>query len=284
MNKLPSVSIIFPNYNGRDNPLNCIKSINNLNYPKNKIETIVVDNGSTDGSLARLMKNAEKNLKLSLIQNKTNLGFAKAINQGVKKSKGELILITNDDVLFDTQSLDKLVDYYIKNNSVGVVGAFGYKLNSWTGHIYPVRSKKTEEPDWVQGSVLLVSKKLYNESGRFDEEYSHFFEDLDLCFRLKSGGKRIVSISNTKIIHLESRTADKNKPRKYYHWYRNKFRFIIKNMPLPNLVIIFIIQLFIITPYRAIMLRDGRFVPFIKGLFWNIKNFNHTLEARKQYD
>jgi len=299
MKNYPPVSIIFPNHNGGSEPLECLRSIKNLNYPKNRIEVIVVDNNSTDGSLQKVksqkskVKSTGQNLKI--IENKVNVGFAKAINQGINSSHGEFIFITNDDIIFDKDSLKILVEYLIAYPNVGVAGgkifskkrptqviSCGYMMNKWTGNIYPFSNPNViKEPDWVQGCAMLVPKAVLNKIGMLDENFSLiYFEDFDLCIRAKKAGYSIAYIPSAHFWHGQSKTMDKNLQHKYYQWYKNKVRFIIKNLPIFNILSILLIQFFIITSYRALVLRDRRFIPFLKGFYWNIKNILKTLAAR----
>lgn len=280
---LPSVSIIFPIFNGGKQPLECLMSISRLNYPKNKLEVIVVDNGSTDQSTVQIEKQFPKTI---LLKNKTNLGFAKAVNIGIRASSSDFILITNDDVIFDKNSLKNLATATSK--TIGALGgsvreknrvSLGYRMNHWTGAIYPV-NKTEANIDWIPGCALLVPKKVIKRLGGLDECFSHFFEDVDLCLRIKLNGYKLVSIPEAKFFHKGSKTADKNKPKKYYQWYKNKFRFILKNLPIYNILSILFLQLFLITPYRAIFLGDSMFYLAIKGFFWNMLNFSQTIHAR----
>jgi len=291
MKSLPLVSIIFPNYNGGMQPVDCISSIKKLNYPKDKIEIIVIDNHSTDGSLEQLKVKSSKlkveGRRLKILGNKENVGFAKAINQGIKQSNGEYIFIGNDDIVFEKDSVKNLVAYALINPNVGILGgkifsknkpskviSCGYMMNKWTGNIYPSSNPNViREPDWIQGCAMLVRKSLFDQIGIFDENFSLiYFEDFDFCLRAKKAGYTIIYLPSAHFWHGQSKTMDKDLQRKYYQWYKNKVRFIIKNLPIFNILSILLIQFFIITPYRALVLKDGRFIPFLKGLFWNIKN------------
>lgn len=291
MKYYPKVTVTFPNFNGGKEPIDCLKSIRNLNYPKNKIETIVIDNNSIDGSDRQIK---EKFPEVILIKNKSNLGFAKAVNQGIKKATGNYIFVANDDLVFEKDSLKNLIDFIIKNPKIGIIGgkiffkkqkkiisSSGYMMNRWTGKIYLAsKPNKVKEPDWIQGCAMLIPKKIFNKIGLLDEDYTHLFEDFDFCLRARLAGYKVVYFPNAKFWHGESLTANKNKPLKYFHWYRNKIRFIIKNFQVINMVSILLFQTLFATPYRAIILRDGRLLPFVKGLIWNIKNLKNTLKAR----
>jgi len=294
MKNYPSVSIIFPTYNGGKEPIECITSIKKLNYPKDKLEIIVVDNGSTDGSLAALRRFKIQDSRFKIIENKINLGFAKGVNLGIKKSHGDYIFIGNDDIVFEKNSLKNLVDYSLNHPGVGILGgkiffkshpkkisSSGYMMNKWTGSVYVApKPNKIKGPDWLQGCALLIPKKVLDELGLLDAEFTHFFEDYDLSIRAKRAGFKIIYLPSAIFWHRESTTANKDKPKKYYHWYRNKFRFILKNMPLANVLSITLVQILLISPYRAVVLRDGRLTPFLKGFSWNIKNLSRTIKAR----
>lgn len=291
MKNYPKVSIIFANFNGGREPLECLTSIRNLNYPKNKLQTIVVDNGSTDSS----DKTIEKTYKeVTLIKNKSNLGFAKAINQGVEKSKGSYIFIGNDDLVFEKNSLAKMISYIESNSKVGVVGgkiflkrrpkeicSAGQKINKWTGHVsicpYP---NSLKEPDWIQGCALLISKMLFKKIGLLDPSFTYGFDDYDLCLRVKMAGFKIIYFPQAVFWHGEGTTANKNRALKHYQWYQSKLLFVIKNMPALNIFPILIFQTLAI-PYKAVMLQDYRFFPYLKAFLWNLKHLPKTLKQRR---
>lgn len=289
MNKKPIVSIIFPNYNGGKEPLECLESISRLNYSKDKIEIIIIDNNSKDGSLENIKKQKAKikNIKFTIIENKENVGFPKAINQGIKKSTGDYIFIGNDDLIFEKNSIKSMIDYITKNKKIGVLGgkifskqnkkqvvSNGYMFDKWTGNIY--RSKvdnKISHPDWIQGCAMLVPKYIFGEIGLLDENYSLiYFEDLDFCFRVRKKGYSIVFNPQSSFYHGESTSVNKNVSLKYFYWYKNKILFCLKNLSFLQSTIILLNMFFIVMPYRAIVLQDKRYLPFLKGLLWNITN------------
>lgn len=287
----PKVSIVFPNYNGGKEPIECLNSLKKLNYPHERIEIIVVDNNSIDGSDSDIRKHFPK---VKLIKNNQNVGFARAINQGLKLSTGKYIFITNDDAAFEKKSLKIAIDYLQEHSEVGIIGgkifyknnpkkicSSGYVMNKWTGdvHIAP-NPNKIKEPDWVQGCAIVTSKKILEKVGFLDPNYFLSFDDFDLCLRVKRLGKKVVYLPEVIVYHAESKTVDRDIPFKFFHWYRSKFRFLIKNMPLVNILSILLFQILIATPYRLVK-RDGRFIPFVKGLFWNIENLGETLKVRR---
>lgn len=287
----PKVSIIFANFNGGQEPIDCLNSILKLDYPASRLEVIVVDNGSSDGSPARIRR---KFPKFKLIELKTNTGFAKAINLGIRQSLGDYVFIANDDLVFEENSLKEMVNYATQQPKVGVIGgriylkaapkkliSTGFNINRWTGDI--ARNPKEVAlslPDWVQGCALLTPKSLIKKIGGLDEGFEHLFEDVDFCFRARKAGFNVVYLPQAIFWHGESLTADKNKPKKYYQWYKSKIRFVIKHFSALNLVSILLIQTLLVMPYRTIVLRDGRGLAYFRGLGWNIINMKLTLMAR----
>lgn len=287
----PKISIIFPVHNGGKEPLACLRSITQLDYPKKSLEVIVVDNNSSDGSADKIEKLF---LKIQLIRLEQNIGFAPAINLGISRATGEYILIGNDDIVFHPQSITFLSKYLKEHPETGVAGgkifaksqpnkisSAGYLMNRWTGAV--ASSRQTEivtHPDWIQGCALLVRRKVLDKIGLLDISFGHFFEDYDLCLRARKAGYQIAYVPTAYFWHGESTTANRNLPAKYTAWYKSKFRFMLKHLPAVNIVSIMLVQIIFITPFRAVVLRDGRLLPFVKGVLWNILHLPQTIRDR----
>lgn len=293
-NPLPKVSIIFPNYNGGRLNLDCLQSIEKLNYPKEKIETIVVDNGSTDESDIKI-KSKFRNVKL--IKNKQNLGFAKAINIGAKIAKGSFLLITNNDIIIDKDCVGNLVNFLQKTPSVGIIGPAIYDLKNPQKILgYPLRYhfylgtftnlpfiNSPQEVDWVQGCSLLCWAKLFKKLGGFDEGFFFTGEELDFCFRAKKIGYKTVYYPNAKIWHAGGTTI--NQPAmenfKYLEGYKSKFRLLFKHATLLQIATALTLQFLIFTPYRTLILREKSLVPAIRAFIWNLANLPKTFKLRQ---
>jgi hypothetical protein len=113
-----------------------------------------------------------------------------------------------------------------------------------------------------------------------DTGYPHYFEDFDFCMRARKAGFKIRTLPEVIIWHESSNTVNKNLPQKYANWYESKIRFVIKYLPLLNMFLILILQTFIIIPYRLIILRDGRLIPYIRACQKNFRNINKTILLR----
>lgn len=262
----PKISIIIPT-TGK-NPLleDCLASIRRLNYPKTKIQTIVTTN---------------KDLKKVGIK----FSFSASVNFSAKKAKGDYLLITNDDIVFKPKALKAWADAARQHPNT-ILGAkislptekpapAGYTINLWTGIAKPVYTGNVPAScDWVSGCALFINHPLWKQLKGFDEGFlPGFFEDADLCFRARRLEVSSLLWPEAQVIHSQTVTFNRNKPKKYEYWYRNKIRFLTKHASPLQLATSLILQYALITPARAIFLHDGRLLPAVKGLIWNINNF-----------
>lgn len=284
MNKYPKVAIIFPTFNGWQDTKECLKSVEKLDYPQDKIEIIVVDNGSTDQTLTGIRKNFPK---VKVLAQKTNLGFAKAINLGVKEAKSELILITNNDVVFEKNCLKKLVKTAAADSHATVIGGKvywknthrlsfgGFRLNHYLGyHQFDLSgANKERQTDWISGVCLLTSKKLFLDLGGFDEKYFFYFEDIDFCLRAKRAGLRLLYQPKALVYHGYGTTIYRQGVEKIlYLGYRSRWRCIFKNAS-PVQILTSSLFLFFFSPlYQSLLTRHNVYRPMLKGLWSTLKD------------
>lgn len=222
------LSIIIVSFNTQALLRECLRSL--MNYKTNlKREIIVVDNASEDGSVAMVKKNFSQ---VKLIENKENLGFAKANNQGIKKARGKNIFLLNSDTELRLSSLEKLIQFQ-KNPKVGIVGArlinrdgsvqasvyhfptLGRAIKEyWLGQKdvyekYAPRVKKAVEVEAVTGAAMFFPRKTIEKVGFLDEKYFMYFEDLDYCQRVRRAGLKIYYLPEAMVLHHHGRSAVK---------------------------------------------------------------------------
>jgi GT2 family glycosyltransferase len=200
------LSIILVNYNTKDLTLRCIDSVIK-SKPNVKYEIIVVDNGSSD-PLA-------ESEKYKLIKNKENLGFAKAVNQGIKASMGKYVLLLNSDTKVGKSSIDELYKFALSHPDAGAVGP---KLVNEDGSVqcsayrfptvlrairefwftekgayqkYLPEGESGETVDALVMAALLVTPKALEKVGLLNEKYFLYFEDLDYARRLKKAALKV---------------------------------------------------------------------------------------------
>ena len=259
-------SIIIVNYNTKELLENCIVSLmENLN--KNDYEIIIVDNNSTDGSVEMLEK--EFSQKVKIIKNKNNIGFGAANNQGSKLAKEKYLFFLNSDTLVKYNIFNEIKDEFESNGDYGVIApklilengeeqSFAYgnfpTLTSLMKEKIFKSIKQTEkkvETDWVSGAAMIVRKRLYDKVGGFDEKFFMYFEDIDLCKKIRNLGNKIVVQKNISLIHLGGKSINKNKERKKVY-YESQNYFFKKYYGLINMYIMKLIRL----PFRLLKYKN----------------------------
>ncbi len=284
----PKVAIIAINYNGKELINEFLNSTKKLKYPKSKIQIIVIDNHSTDGSNTLINKYYPS---VKLIRLEDNIGYGPAANIGIKRSSGNYLFIANNDLLFHPNSIKILVKYIQKHPEIGILGgkiisstdhtkiASGYQtFNYYTGQI-DIGSKdiaRITKVQWVQGCAMLIPRSVFKEVGLFDENFSKiYFEDLDLCKRVQEAGFKTVINPNSIFYHYQSYTMDKvvNLSTKWFFWHKNKIQYVIKHANILQILTVIILQGFF-SLYWTIIKNQPSLTTFVKALDWNIRHFS----------
>ncbi len=233
--KKMKLSVIIVSWNVCQELLDCLRSIQE-NPPSHSYEIIVIDNASTDGT-ADTVKRAFP--AVYLFTNRDNRGFAAANNVGILKSRGQYILFLNPDTIIHPRSLDTLVRFMDDNKDVGACGAkllnldgshqdsvrcfpsFRSALHRHTAFKY-IGIFKSNYKKWtmkdhdnnrqmdveqVMGAALMTRKSIIEQVGPMDEDFFMYYEEVDLCYRIKEAGWRIVYVPESEITHLGGRSA-----------------------------------------------------------------------------
>lgn len=259
---MPDLSVIIVNYNVKNLLENCINSI--LSASKNyKIEIIVVDNNSFDGSPAYIKSRFSGSDNIRVIENNVNLGFAKANNQGVSAASGKYILILNPDTILQEDTINKCINFFESTNDIGILTCKlvlpNGKLDLACRRSFPSSSvafyriiglsklfpknkifgkynltyldeNSTYEVDAVCGAFMLMKKDLFCKVGGFDEEYFMYGEDLDLCYRIKKEKLKVYYFSGTGIIHYKGESTKKSSISYVNNFYGAMRIFVEKNL------------------------------------------------------
>ncbi len=231
----PHISIILITHNHRDFIQTCLQSI----FPESEnisLEIIVVDNGSSDGT-GRLIR--QRFPQVRLIENRRNVGFARAANQAFRESRGEFILLLNPDVQVLPGAIEKMSNFLRQNERVGVVlpklvnpdGSLQYSCRTFchpltlfcrraplawlfSDHSSVRRHLMMEwdhgniqEVDWGLGACMLIRRKALAGDLLMDERFFLYFEDIDLCFSLKRAGLKIVYYPDAVLVHHHLRQS-----------------------------------------------------------------------------
>lgn len=229
------VSIIIVGYNSEITIKDCLDSLIGT-IKKHSYEVIISDNSPTDKTKELIGKVYKDNKNITFFKNESNLGFSKANNRGVKKSKGKFVLFLNPDTIVYKNTIDGMIDFMIDTKNCGVSTCFvelpNKKLDqsSHRGFPTPLRSlsyfsglsklfpknktiggyslsyldlNKTHEIDSAAGSFMLVRREIGEKIGWWDEDYFFYGEDIDFCYRVKELGYKVYFVPEFKALHLK---------------------------------------------------------------------------------
>jgi GT2 family glycosyltransferase len=263
------LSTIIVNWNVKELLNRCLNSVFS-GFECREFEVIVVDNASQDESVEMIRR---KFPQVKLIINNENSGFAKACNQGTKIAQGKYLFFLNPDSEVANNTFDRIINFMESHPEVGVGGCYLYypdqriqtsfyrftslttllgralllysflPKNSLTAPLFFEHFRENKPIERVCGGAMVVRREALNEVGLFDESFFLYYEDEDLCYRMKQKGWKIASIPNTKIIHYHNQSGKKNIRRAIFSSYQSQLHFYRKFHPLYKVIIFRIIQL-----------------------------------------
>lgn len=248
-----SATIVIANYDGVQDLPSCLDSISKLDYPNGLVKTIVVDNGSTDGSVALLKS---KYPWVRVLQQEKNLGFAPAVNIGVSAAESDVVVLLNNDMVVEADWLRELISAYDPDSGyVCVAGTildwagekidFAGSILNWHGMgdqvgyglpVGQVSIRDKEELLFACGGAMLVSRDVYLQVGGLDPEYFAYYEDIDFGWRLWLSGYKVRLCAKARCQHRHNGTSGRFP---FYQrallYERNALRTLIKNLDEENL-------------------------------------------------
>jgi GT2 family glycosyltransferase len=236
MDRQPDISIVLVSYNVKqylEQALDSIfKALTGL-----RSEIFVVDNGSGDGSAAMVKK---RHSRVRLIENSTNVGFARANNQALSLARGRTICLINPDTLVREDTFRVCLDFLRTHPDAGVVGCkilnpdgtlqlacrrsfpspwVAFTKVTGLSRLFPgsrvfgrynltfLDPDQTNEVEAISGSFMMVRKTAMDETGLLDEDFFLYGEDLDWCYRIRGKGWKIMYCPATQIVHYKGRSA-----------------------------------------------------------------------------
>lgn len=247
----PKVGIVILNWNDYENTRNCLKSIKTVKY--NNLFIVVVDNGSKDGSIERLMMEF---VDIQWIVNKKNKGFAAGNNDGIRFSLQEnvdyIFLLNNDTVIIEDQIFSELVDFMEKTPSVGLIGPRlvypngKHQISTWKmispdntfflfktarrllSIIMPRHTLNKEnaitntttfmEVGYVHGAAMLFRVSALKDSGFLDEDFFFGAEDADIAFRIHKNNWKVLFYPLVSLMHIGGESI-KSRPERFLQSY-----------------------------------------------------------------
>ena len=283
------ISVIIISYDGIDYIKDCISSVID-SLESTAFEVIVVDNGSTDGTV-ELIK--DKYPQVHQINNESNPGFARAVNQGLETAEGEFILILNQDTKIINRAIPKLAERMKQDNQIGTIGPkfispegtlqksarsfpryrdLFYEFSGLT-YLFP-ESKiysnwkmgwfdhQTEKTvDQPMGAALMIRRRVFVKVGYFDTNFPLFFNDVDYCRRVKQAGYENLYYPEAVVIHHVGASTRKRKAAMIMesHWAMYKyFRKYDRNLLTRPVLYFWGALLFVSACVRAVFSRFER--------------------------
>lgn len=256
---MKKVFLIILNWNGREMTLNCLKSLGAIKQDSFSLDVIVVDNGSADDSVEKIHKAGPK---VTVLENKENLGFAEGNNVGIKYAleKGaDYVCLLNNDTRVEPKFLEELVKAVQSDEKIGLIGGKiyfekGYEFfkdkysdsergkviwyagglidwnNVYASHrgvdeVDKGQYDQTEETEYVNGCLMFGTREIFKKVGLFDKRYYLYFEDAELSLRAKRVGFKVVFCPKAKIWHLNSGSSGSGSSLHDYFITRNRLIF-----------------------------------------------------------
>jgi hypothetical protein len=294
----PVVSVIVVNYNGENLLPSCLDSIIGQNYEK--LEVVVVDNCSSDGSRDLIRSKYPSAL---LVEMPTNVGYARAANQGITTARGEVFVLADTDAVLAPDWVRAVVracraqgaaivggKVYFSNRGRLLYSAGGLVnrknglaiMRGWAQTDRGVFDRE-EEVDWATGCSLAFERNVIRRIGFLDTGYETYREDVDFCFRAKRAGLKVLYTPDAVSWHLVSATIGKVGGKEYL-LYRNWMRFNLINLGpvylMPGTLYSLVHMVLVFLRYVA-RSEKPRALETVRALAWNIPRIPESLRLRR---
>jgi GT2 family glycosyltransferase len=244
-NELPSVSVIIVNLNGRKWIKRLVDSVLASDYPKDKLELVFVDNGSTDGSVILAKDLCSRKANFQIIQNVRNIGWSPANNQGLQTAKGDIIVCISNDMEVETNWIKEIVRVMESDRNIGLVQCnslsmmdrktpdSGMNYLDRFGFAYSYApSKADSEVFFAEGMAFAVKQEVIRIIGGLDEYFFMEYDDMDYSWRARLAGFEIFFIPAARVYHARGGTVGATYFERINNvkWYtRNHIVTLIKN-------------------------------------------------------
>jgi GT2 family glycosyltransferase len=245
----PLVYIVIINWNGKRHLAACLGSLRRLDYPNFKV--LIVDNGSTDGSVEFLRVHFPE---VEVVPVGRNLGFAEGNNVGMRlalRKGARCLALLNNDTEIDRRWLSRLVQRAKSSDSIGIVGSkmmmfrerrvlnsAGSSMNrcgfGWDEGIFTLDGPAWSKPRYclcVTAGAMLVKREVLEQVGLFDPGYFAYYEDNDLCLRARNAGFKIAYEPGAIVFHKLSGTSGEASQWKTFLMERSRYRLVLKKYP-----------------------------------------------------
>ncbi len=270
----PHVSVIVLNYNGLRHLETCFRSLLTLDYPSDRLELILADNASSDGS-REFMQGHFSQVRIVALPH--NYGFSRANNLAAVEAKGKYIVFLNNDMRVAPNWLSELVKPALAADDVVAVGSrilswdgkridFAGSLHNFYGHGWQIGFGDERVDDYVEdreilapcGGAMLIDRQVFLNVGGFDEDFFAYFEDADLGWRLWVMGYRAMLAGRSVVYHVHhGYWGQVGHERKLILYERNALYSLIKNYDDENLERVLPVALLLLLERAYLYSRPG---------------------------
>ncbi|MFO7664573.1 MAG: glycosyltransferase family 2 protein [Chloroflexota bacterium] len=249
---LPSITVIILNWNAKAYLGDCLAALENQTYQN--FQVMLVDNGSTDGSVDFVRSHFPE---ISVYQTGRNLGFARGNNVALRYLKGDIAFVLNPDVVLAADCLDRVVTAMEADRTIGIAGcklwypgsellqhAGGYvtRPRAIPGHFgvgEPDASQynSIRDVDYVIGAAMAIRRETLITIGLFDATMFLYFEDVDLCTRARQADFRVVYLPTATAVHVESALAVKGSFAYLHRFHTGRWHYLLKHFSIDEITL-----------------------------------------------
>lgn len=287
----PEVAVVVISHDTKDLLLECLASVFD-SADADHIETVVVDNASTDGSYDAVCSSYHQ---VRAIRNEANRGFGAACNQAITATVAPFILLLNSDARLTPSAIEALLHCMRTDDLCGAAGCVVLRPDGATevntrNFLTPFnqafeqagaaartssrRLRRSHLPvydenltdctvDWIDGACLMLRRTALEQTGLFDERFFMYSEDEDLCFRLKSHGWSVCHSARGSVIHHGGASSAQNRLEMLRHFYVSQLRFLLKHRGRVSVLL-----------YGATM----KMVLLLKSWWWSLRSRERARE------
>lgn len=296
------VSVIIVNWNGKKWLSGCLSSISKQSF--RNFEVILVDNASTDESVAFVRKNYPDTV---IVKNHNNLGFSGGANAGIEKSKGMHVLFLNNDTVFKKDFIEKFIKAFDEIPNLGTVQSKVLlmgdpkKLDTcgsyWTdsSFLYHYGVDKDQSLEKYNksmpffsnmGAAMMIRREIIDRVGMFDSDFWNYYEDTDFCNRVWMAGYECWYYPKAVIYHARGMTSSKvDRTFIQFNNFKNKLLSFLKNFEKGTLTRVIPTFLALNVLLSIAWLFQGRYshsIALYKAIWWNMKHLAETMRKRKE--
>ncbi len=304
---MTDVAIVILNWNGKTFLEKFLPSV--VKYSSDDARIIIADNASKDDSIEFLTKNYPQ---IPIIRSNENKGFAGGYNFALSQVNAEYYVLLNSDIevtenwimpVIEMMEKDrniaacqpKLLSYYNRETfeyagaAGGYIDKFGYPF--CRGRLFQTLENDEGQYDdekeifWATGACMFVRAEMFHKAGEFDKDFFAHMEEIDLCWRLRNAGYKVMYCPDSKVYHVGGGTLPKISSVKTYLNFRNNIILYYKNLPTKDLIYIFVIRMLLDGLAGLKFLFEGHYMDFvavIKAHMYFYRTYNIQREKRKK--